>query len=180
MIGLVLTIAAAVFAMTVFKRSTPAAPGTTPALAPAIEPSVYLEPKHTVDEFKIKFFRAIKNVDIGIFEPKVLYSVATLETGHGTGGVFRKTRNLYSITRGSSWKEKTYRTTGGLEFRIYGKWEDSIKDFVRLMQIGLYRKAYESMSRKDVPGFFAELKAAGYDATSPTYARDLLRTYREV
>lgn len=143
------------------------------------KPIKYLEEKHTPPEFKKKFFAALQNVDIGVFDPRILYTVASLETGNGTGGIFRKARNLFSITIGGNWKGSYYESASGLKFRIYGKWEDSIKDFVRLMGIGIYKNAYEAARRKDAKQFFVELKKAGYDATSPTYAADLFKKYQE-
>jgi flagellum-specific peptidoglycan hydrolase FlgJ len=136
-----------------------------------------IEPLYKPAEFRAKFLAVANHVDRRGLNPHMMLAVSALETANGTGSVFRRTRNLFSITRGS-WKGPVYRAGSGLDFRIYRTWEESMEDFARLISTaGIYKAAYARALAGDAKGFFEGIKKAGYDASSPTYAQDLARLY---
>lgn len=124
------------------------------------------------------FMAAAKNVDWNGIDPLFALGQSDLETGGGSGNVFKQTKNLFSLTRGSTWKGPVYHVaSSGLDFRAYPSLEASMTDWVRLMHIPLYKNALAALLAHDIAGFAAAVKAAGYDVSSPTYAADLVSRY---
>lgn len=127
--------------------------------------------------FQKDFLEAASKVDFGGIPVLFALAHSDLETGGGTGNVFRQTNNLFSITKGSSWKGPVYKAGTGLEFRMYPDLVASIKDWVRLMHTTYYQSALSYALTGDFAGFANELKRLGYDASSKTYASDLIGRY---
>lgn len=131
-------------------------------------------------EFHKRFAEVARRVDWRGIPWRFALAQSDLETGHGTGGVFAQTQNLFSITRGG-WTGEVYKVpSNGLEFRKYRSWEESMTDWVKLMHYRLYAKALTAALANDFKGFAREIKAAGYDATNPKYASALESVYATV
>lgn len=118
------------------------------------------------------------HVDLKGIDDRMIAAVAMVETGNGTGNVFKNTNNLFSITAGKSWNGITYRAATGFVFRVYNSLEDSIRDFVRLISTSkIYTKAYEKALFGNHEGFFIEIQRAGYAGNDVDYAKKLLRVW---
>lgn len=140
----------------------------------------FIEKSYTPAEFRAKFIQEAQGAELRGINPYMALAQAGLESGWGTGGVFRRTRNLFSITKGR-WTGPLYTVkSNGLQFRVYPTWRASMEDWAALMAGNYYKSAYARALAGDYKGFFAELKRLGYDASSPTYAADLARTYERI
>lgn len=113
---------------------------------------------------------------------------AAHESAYGTSGLTQKANNLFGFTAelGTYWRTQgrafvempttewkaagAYKTTR--PFRAYASWEESYRDWARLMQIPHYAKALPFAKAGNLKGFAAALQAAGY-ATDPAYAAKL-------
>lgn len=128
-------------------------------------------------DFVTKFKDAARAVDMKGIPVMFAFAVAALETGWGTGKVFRNTNNLFSITAGSSWRGVTFQASTGFTFRVYNSWTESIADFVRLISTSrLYAVAYDQARRGNADWFFGGLQKAGYAGSDTDYAAKLSRT----
>lgn len=137
----------------------------------------FLEPAYTPAAFRATYLAAAGRVDMRGISPYMALAHAVLESGAGTGGIFRRCRNMHSLTKGG-WTGPVYTVaSNGLQFRVYRSFEEAIGDWVKLMSGHYYQSAYVLAVQGDYKGFFKEIKRLGYDATSPTYAADLARTY---
>lgn len=124
----------------------------------------------TRPEFHTIFRERARFVDWKGIPWRFALAQADVESGFGNGGVFKKTMNLFSITKGS-WLGPIYTSSTGLDFRVYDSWEESMRDWVKLITGNArYRKALSAALNNDFKGFATEIKAAGYDATNPQYA----------
>lgn len=110
---------------------------------------------------------------------------AAHESAYGTSGLTQKARNLFGFTAelGTYWRTQgkafiempttewkaagAYKTTR--PFRSYASWDESYRDWARLMQTPHYSKALPLAKAGNLKGFAAALQAAGY-ATDPSYA----------
>jgi flagellum-specific peptidoglycan hydrolase FlgJ len=145
-----------------------------PKPAPAPVPAA----KTPRGKFHAEFLEKAKNVDWRGINPLMALAVADMETGFGNGGVFKKTNNLFSMTKGSWWAGPVYKVpSNGLEFRKYDTWEASMRDFVALMHRPYYSRALSHALAGDFPKFALTLKALGYDASEPRYAQLLIERY---
>lgn len=113
---------------------------------------------------------------------------AAHESAWGTSGLTDKANNLFGFTAelGTYWRTQgrafvempttewkggaAYKTTR--PFRAYASWEESYRDWARLMQIPHYAAALPFARAGNLKGFAAALQAAGY-ATDPAYASKL-------
>lgn len=137
------------------------------------------------EEFQEKFAQAARNVDWQGFPWKFALGLSMLETGNGNNSLTRYANNLFSIKIGSGWrtggwKGRSYYLAGNDNFRAYDSWEDSMRDFRRLVGFDLYRKAFNAAMSGDAEGFYRELKAAGYDVSEPKYAAAAYQRYKEI
>lgn len=130
--------------------------------------------------FHKMFLDAAKNVDWKNIPPKFGLALSDVESGAGTGSVYVKTRNLFSITKGSTWTGPVYRAGSGLDFRIYRTLEESMADWVKLLHKPIYGKALAAALSGDFPMFAAEIKKAGYDASEPKYAAILVDRFKAI
>lgn len=136
-------------------------------------------------EFHRRFLEEARKVEWGGINPVMALAVSDLETGGGQNNLTKKANNLFSLRVGSGWKTggwrgATYQAGTSGEFRAYDAWADSMKDFARLLTFGLYAKARAAALSGDFKTFAKELKAAGYDATSPQYADHLVSRYNAI
>lgn len=135
-------------------------------------------------EFQARFAAAAGHVEWYTLPWRMALAVSMLETGNGSNGLTKNANNLFSIKVGSGWKTGGWRgkvyMNNGAEFRAYDSWEDSMKDFVRLMNFDIYKGALQAASFDDAEGFFRELKSARYDASLPQYAVAAFNRYKEV
>lgn len=113
---------------------------------------------------------------------------AAHESAYGTSGLTQKARNLFGFTAelGTYWRSQgrafvempttewkaggAYKTTR--PFRAYASWDESYRDWARLMQTPHYARALPFAKAGNLKGFAAALQAAGY-ATDPAYAAKL-------
>lgn len=115
---------------------------------------------------------------------------AAHESGYGGSQLTRDANNLFGFTDGG-WKAAgkpvfeilTSEFLGGKwvkvprHFRRYSSWEESYRDWARLMQLPRYAAALAAARAGNFPAFAAALKSAGY-ATDPTYDSKLVAAYR--
>lgn len=133
--------------------------------------------------FHATFALKAANVDWGGIPWRFALAQSEVETGNGNGGVFQRTMNLFSITDLSpapndGWAGPVFVVpSNGLRFRSYSSWEESMRDWVKLMHWSHYSKALAAALQNDFKGFAREVKAAGYDATNPNYAAALESRY---
>lgn len=128
-------------------------------------------------DFKKIVLDAAANIDMRGIPPLYALSMAALETGWGTGRVYLQTKNLFSITAGSTWRGATYKASTGFVFRVYSTHADALADFVRLISTAKrYAAAYAAARRNDAAGFFNGVQQAGYAGDDAQYAAKLGRT----
>ena len=117
---------------------------------------------------------------------------AAHESAYGTSGLTQKSNNLFGFTAelGTYWRTQnkpfvTMPTTewkGGISykttrpFRAYESWEESYRDWARLMQTANYAKAgaVNALKTNDLNAFATAMNTAGY-ATDPAYSAKLLK-----
>lgn len=128
-------------------------------------------------QFAQQFREAARAAETRGIPVDFMLSVAALETGWGSGGVFKNTNNLFSITAGTSWRGVTYKASTGFTFRVYNTWAESISDFSRLISSSrLYSSAYAFAQAGNAEAFFGSLQKAGYAGSDLEYAQKLGRT----
>lgn len=140
------------------------------------------------ESFKNAFLAAWSRVDSKGIPWQLAYAVSALETGNGNGNVFQNSNNLFSILASPAWKGPTYRgrpnsltaNPAGDSHRVYPDFEASMADWIRLMRIPHYARAYAAALANRPQLFFQELQAAGYAGTNKVYAQSLERTFKEV
>lgn len=135
--------------------------------------------KMTRNEFKDKFYAAAQRVGDKLqgFKIWILAALASYESGDGSGNVFQKTNNLFSLTAGKTWKGPVYKASTGYTFRVYPSWEASIEDFVKLLTgwPSNYLAATQAAQRGEMVAFAQALQRGGYgDPGKKTYASELL------
>ena len=118
--------------------------------------------------------------DLGVIQ-------AAHESGWGTSGLTVKANNLFGFKTGSAWlrdkKPIIEMPTGEFQggkwitiqapFRRYNSYEESYRDWARLMQTSRYKHAFAAAKRGDLKEFAEALYKAGY-ATDPRYAGKLI------
>lgn len=127
--------------------------------------------------FQQAFLAAAAGVDFRGIPIAFALAQAQLETGNGTGNVYKHTNNLFSITAWTGWNGDKWTAGNGTPFRKYPTLADSMRDWVRLMHTSHYAPALTYALTNNFPAFASKLKALGYDASSPTYASDLVATF---
>lgn len=122
---------------------------------------------------------ALNAVNLRGLNPAFLAALAAHETGWGSGNVFSKTRNLFSITKGSTWTGETYSAVSGYIFRMYGTYAASVADFVNLIYtLSRYAPARNATSIKQ---FAQALQSAGYgDPKDANYAAEIESNYNAI
>lgn len=107
---------------------------------------------------------------------KYVLAVTILETGHGTGHVYKETNNLFSITAEEEYHGEFF-SDGHIHYRKYKTRKESIRDFIRLITT---RDRYESVANaginEDYKEFFSLLGRSGY-SEDKHYGRKLTRIY---
>jgi flagellum-specific peptidoglycan hydrolase FlgJ len=137
----------------------------------------------TRKEFKTKFLKEIEKLDLKGFNPLLLLSLASYESGDGGGLMAKNTNNIFSLTAGKSWKGATYKASTGYIFRKYSNWRESTKDFINLLvgwpsNIG-YASATRAAIEGNVENFAKGLQAGGYgDPGKESYAAELMARYK--
>jgi len=133
------------------------------------------------NDFYQAFLDAAKQTNLGGFSPRILLAVASYETGYGSGHIFQQTKNLFSITKSSSWTGEIYSSPNGYLYKMYDNLSASIEDFIKLMNIPRYQFAREAAQNGDVYKFFQELQKAGYgDPGKTTYAQEGFDVYQSL
>lgn len=115
--------------------------------------------------------------------PSVCIAQAAHESGWGCSGLALNAHNLFGIKWTSGCPYPAYNSKTGEyvdgryitivdAFRAYPSWEDSIRDYYRLIcDVTRYRKA---TCTSDYAASITEIAAAGY-CTSPTYAQKVIK-----
>lgn len=100
---------------------------------------------------------------------------AALESGWGTSQLSSKYNNYFGIVADSSWKGKTIKfNSNGLTYRAYDSIYDSIKDYVRFLNVN---QRYKNNGVFDANNYKDQAKAlqnAGYAGTNATKYADTL------
>jgi flagellar protein FlgJ len=136
--------------------------------------------KMTRSEFALTIKDALKFASLRDLRPDWLAALAAHETGWGSGNVFQRTRNLFSITKGSSWTGPVYDVPStGYTFRIYGTYAASVQDFVDLIyRLSRYAPVRNASS---VEEFARALQAGGYgDPNDPKYAAKIVDNHNAI
>jgi flagellum-specific peptidoglycan hydrolase FlgJ len=135
-------------------------------------------------EFARNFLAAAGQVDMKGIPAAMAMSVAALETGWGTGGVFQKTNSLFNIKVTPAWKGSKVQiknSDGLVEFRAYGSWAESIRDWVALISgTKYYHEAYAFALAGNFKAFFSALQIAGYAGSDTQYAAKLENTHKAI
>ena len=123
----------------------------------------------------------------------IIITQAAHESGWGTSQLAAKYNNLFGFTEGG-WQAAgkpvvDLPTTEWLAgkatkvsryFRVYDTWEDSLRDWARLItSYPRYAPAVKAIAQGDMRAFSEAMQKAGY-ATDPTYGAKLARVYGEV
>jgi len=131
-------------------------------------------------DFVVQFKAAAALVDMRGIPIDLALAVAALETGWGTGRVFQRSKNLFSIKAGSSWGGSVLpveNAEGSVRFRAYGSWEDSIRDWVELItRVKRYATAWAFAQGGHFKEFYQALQAAGYAGGDTQYSAKLSNT----
>jgi flagellar protein FlgJ len=146
-----------------------------------------------VPKSKAEFFTLLRPVALAVERETGIKAdlgmvQAALESAYGTSGLTQKARNLFGFTAelGTYWRTQgkafvempttEYGVGGNVKltrpFRSYTSWDESYRDWARLMQTPNYAKALPLAKAGNLKGFAAALQAAGY-ATDPAYASKL-------
>jgi flagellar protein FlgJ len=115
---------------------------------------------------------------------------AVHESNYGRSGLATKSNNLFGIKAGNTWAGKfdlwpTWEVIDGksiqvqAKFRKYDSWEDSVKDWYRLISGPRYAKVITAGRAHRASDFFTELQKAGY-ATDPAYSAKLIGTLNSI
>ncbi len=147
-----------------------------------------IEVSHNRKKFQAEFLTAAADPSLNWGGIPVLFALAhaDFETAGGTGSVYLKTKNLFSLTVGSGWKEpngwngQVYTSASGFRFRVYDKLEGSMKEYIHLLHFPLYKDALAAALRNDVQAFANAVKSAGYDSTEPKYAKIFVDRYNAI
>lgn len=145
--------------------------------------------------FVLKIWSAANNLAQAAGWPRdLIITVAGHESNWGTSGLTRKANNLFGFKSSPNWirdggktvKMQTWEVIDGkniqvmADFRAYDTWEDSIKDYIRLVTTrSRYNAAAAAAKAGDLKKYFVEIKKGGY-ATDPQYPNKLARVYGEV
>lgn len=123
--------------------------------------------------------KSAQSVDMAGIPVNFAIAQAGVETGWGTGGVFKKTNSLFNIKVTPSWTGGYYQVTnsdGLVRFRSYSTVADSLADWVKLIsKTNYYKEAYAKALRGDAPGFFHALQTLGYAGSDTAYAAKLTK-----
>lgn len=118
---------------------------------------------------------------------QIIAAVATHETGFGSGSIFSKSNNLFSLTKGS-WTGPTI-TSGAKDpsgapyvFRKYDTLAASAADFMKILRtLSRYNAALLYLKAGEAEKFFRALQAGGYgDPNDKNYAAELMENYKVV
>lgn len=127
-----------------------------------------------VERFKAEAARAnMQGVSVYI-----ALTIAALETGWGTGGVFKKTNNLFNLKAVPSWTGKVYPASDGGAFRIYDSWADCMNDWAKwFSKSNIFKDGYRAAVGNKPAETFRNLQAGGYAGADTAYYSKLVRTY---
>lgn len=145
--------------------------------------------------FVLKIWESANNLAQAAGWPRdLIITVAGHESNWGTSGLTLKGNNLFGFKSSPNWirdggkivKMQTWEVIRGkniqvmADFRAYDNWEDSIKDYIRLVTTrSRYSAAAAAAKAGDLKKYFQEIKKGGY-ATDPKYPDKLARVYGEV
>ncbi len=120
----------------------------------------------------------------------VILAQAALESWWWKSGLAREANNLFGIKAGRSWKWEIYEkntkehinwktiTIKG-KFRKYCCWEESIKDYWRLLQSERYQKKLNKVKNKNSRYVITAIKDAWY-ATDPGYVTKVFNIEKQI
>lgn len=118
----------------------------------------------------------INSVDTKSIPTDYLLSMAILETGYGTGSLYKRTNNLFSLTVDCT-KTGVLHTANHC-YRRYIRSSLSVEDVVQVLnQLPTYGICIKKETLKSPHKFFFALQRAGY-AEDPHYAQKLERVYK--
>jgi flagellum-specific peptidoglycan hydrolase FlgJ len=117
----------------------------------------------------------LKQVDLHDIPANYIKCIVILETGYGTGRIYKKTHNLFSIKGSKSFRGSMVSDKYGHLY--YQKDTDSLREFIRLISTeDRYHLVYQQALFEDPIGFFKALQKAGY-AEDKHYAEKLIKIY---
>lgn len=128
--------------------------------------------------FAATMLGAMGRVDMKGIRKDLALSVFDLETGTGTGEIFRATNNPGSIKSTAGWVGRpAYKNT-----RVYRTLEEGIADWVRLISTSpRFALAYAAAQAGHWRDFFSGLEKGGYEISIyPPYSARLERRYSDI
>lgn len=126
--------------------------------------------------FEQQLYSELLLIDTRGIDPRYLLAMAILETGHGTGGVYGETHNLFSI-KAQGYSGDSFCTD--VCYRRYRDNHESVQDFVRLITTrSRYQIAYKYALMDERKQFFRALQNAKY-AEDPHYAQKLEKAFQD-
>lgn len=106
----------------------------------------------------------------------VAIAQAALESGWGTSQLASKNNNYFGIVADSSWNGKIIKfNSNGLTYRAYDSINDSVKDYVRFLNVNQRYKNNGVFDAKNYKEQAKALQNAGYAGNSSTYADNLIQ-----
>lgn len=148
------------------------------------------EPVTTPKEFVKRLYPIIKSLVKNVnIDPKMLLAQAALETGWGKFILKHQdgqsSYNLFNIKANTSWsldkvKKASLEFVNGIfkpitsEFRSYGSFHESVKDYIQLVSNN--KRYAEALGSSDPKQYIHRLHKAGY-ATDPNYSEKILDIY---
>lgn len=120
----------------------------------------------------------IQSQNLAGMDWRCVWLMADMEQGISEGlltPAFRATNSLFNRHKGLGkvgvansdgyWTGNTfYVSEADPDLRIYTDMEQSVKDFVSLMQDGIYAQAYAAATQGDISGFISAIAAVPYSA----------------
>lgn len=131
--------------------------------------------------FKERFLAVAGTADLKGVDPGIALAISALETGNGTGRIFQKTNNLFSLKAGTKWRGPTSPASDGGHFRMYASWRESMMDWALwFSQSKIFKDAYLAAVARRPADCFLELQRGGYAGTDQNYFGKLNRTHAAI
>lgn len=146
-----------------------------------LPPDGQSHPLGTAPSFKERFLDEAKKADLRGVSPLIALAIAGLETGWGSGGIFKKTNNLFNLKATSSWKGPVYPASDGGNFRVYSSWGECMKDWSLWFEKSkIFKNAFYHATANRAKETFVELQKGGYAGVDKDYAGKLQRTFERL
>lgn len=128
--------------------------------------------------FEARVYEEICSVNTHGIDPGFILAIAVHETGNGTGRIYLRGHNLFSIRGARDFRRS--KPMDASRHIIYENELGSLFDFIEIITTHRrYKMGYQAALKHDSNAFFDGLQQGGY-AEDPRYAEKLKRTYKEL